>query len=281
MTNTRPTHHDTFNGYIQKRINAAVRSVLYKTNATIQDLKDELKSRDLMIEDCKRSIECERELRELRERELRKQCELHEERERELRERENRELKNREIRERELRELKKRELRERQLRERELRECELRERELKKREARERELRERELRERELRERELRERELRERELRERELRELRKRDPPEIEQRHQTPISKGPPPKNNFPKALKEWCDRVFEECPTEENKSKMECLLRVIITEAITSGTVNTKNWSSQPIPRLDSAKPSPLTTDPFQSSNKNTLLPNNRKK
>jgi len=152
MTNIRSTHYDCFNAFVQKRINSAVRSVLFKTKATIQNLKDEVKAKDLTIEDLKMTInhareECEREKRE------RQQCNLDQLHELELRESQECELRVRE--ERELREYQERQLLEQQ--ERELRKRELRERVIRERETREREIRESEIRESELRELETRE----------------------------------------------------------------------------------------------------------------------------
>jgi len=95
MTSIRQTHYDIFNVYIQKRINAAVRVVLYKTNASIQALKDELTRKDIIIEDHKRSIagyreQCDREQRINEQRQKRKREKL-EQKQRDILEQEQRE----------------------------------------------------------------------------------------------------------------------------------------------------------------------------------------------
>jgi len=93
MTTSRSTHLDSFNSFIQKKINAAVRTVLHKTKATIQELEKELKSKDLLIQDLQQIIrtqehrEQEQRQQEHRERVFREQ----EQRQREQREQEHRE----------------------------------------------------------------------------------------------------------------------------------------------------------------------------------------------
>jgi len=64
MNNPRPTHYDTINSCIQRRINSAIRSVLFKTKAALQSLKNELKSKDKMVEDLYKLIIRERKERE-------------------------------------------------------------------------------------------------------------------------------------------------------------------------------------------------------------------------
>jgi len=70
MTNSRPTHYDSFNSFIQKQINAAVRTVLFKTSTTIRQLKNELMSKDRVIEDLMSLIEREKSDHERREMEF-------------------------------------------------------------------------------------------------------------------------------------------------------------------------------------------------------------------
>jgi len=105
MTNLRQAHFDTFNMFIQKRVNAAVRSVLFKTNATIQNLKDQLESKERAVEDLNNQIIREREDSE---RELKSRDEqvskLRDEQSRELKIREEQERKVREEQERKVRE---------------------------------------------------------------------------------------------------------------------------------------------------------------------------------
>jgi len=93
MTTSRPTHLDSFNSFIQKKINAAVRTVLHKTKATIQELQNEIKSKDLLIQDLEQIIRTQ----EHRERALREQDQRQQEhRERALREQEQRQQDHRE-----------------------------------------------------------------------------------------------------------------------------------------------------------------------------------------
>jgi len=93
MTTSRPTHLDSFNSFIQKKINAAVRTVLHKTKATIQELQNEIKSKDLLIQDLEQIIRTQ----EHRERALREQDQRQQEhRERALREQDQRQQEHRE-----------------------------------------------------------------------------------------------------------------------------------------------------------------------------------------
>jgi len=109
MTTSRPTHLDSFNNFIQKKINAAVRTVLHKTKATIQELQNEIKSKDLLIQDLEQIIRTQ----EHREQEQRQQ----EHRERAFREQEQRQQEHRE------RALREQEQRQREQYEQEKREC--------------------------------------------------------------------------------------------------------------------------------------------------------------
>jgi len=131
MTNLWQAHFDTFNVFIQKRVNAAVRSVLFKTNATIQNLKDQLESKERAVEDLNNQIIREREdsERELKSRdeqvsklrdEQSRELKIREEQERKVREEykrkvlEEQELKVREEQERKVREEYQRKVREEQ-----------------------------------------------------------------------------------------------------------------------------------------------------------------------
>jgi len=204
MTSLRSTHSDSFNSFIQKKINSAVRTVIFKTNKKMQILADEIRKKDVTIETLNRSISHEQQkLRELQQyyeqkdiqrqqfaiesRETVKQnqvirdCEKkekeqseQEQREQEQRDRakRGREQKIRERREREQSELAQwaREQQDREQRIREKRDMKQRESEKLDREHREQEQRDKEQREQEQREQEQREREKREFEQRELEL---------------------------------------------------------------------------------------------------------------
>jgi len=71
MNKSRSTHYDSFNQYIQKRINLATRSALYKSNFMIQSLKAEVLSKEIRIQDLLKLIEKERLEKELLEKEQR------------------------------------------------------------------------------------------------------------------------------------------------------------------------------------------------------------------
>jgi flagellar biosynthesis GTPase FlhF len=219
MTFTRQTHYDSFNEYIQKRINAAVRSVLHKTKVTIQALKDELRSKDLIIEDLKGSIDRERGNSEL-----------------ELREKEQKDH-------------------ERELREKEQKEHERRKRlENKHREQEKARREQEELREQELREQELREQELREQELHERECREFER-----LEQEILEKVSQEQnhcEQEASYPPGVLEWRDRCLDACDSEESKSKLESSIRSVLLLLSQCGTIRTINWTSEPILRIPSS-------------------------
>jgi len=134
MNNSRSTHYDSFNQYIQKRINLATRSILYKSNSMIQSLKTEVLSKETRIQDLLKLIEKERREKEQREKEQREK----EQREKEQGEKEQREKEQREKKQRE------KEQRDKEQGEKEQREIKQREKEQREKEQHEKEQREKE-----------------------------------------------------------------------------------------------------------------------------------------
>jgi len=117
-----------------------------------------------------------------------------------------------------------------------------------------REQREKEQRDREQREKEQLDREQREKEQRDHEQREQREKEQRDREQREQREKQiREQKVTHTFPIELKDWCDRAFSKCTSENAKLEMESLLRNIISESISNGTVGTKKWANQPIPSL----------------------------
>jgi len=154
-----------------------VRTVLFKTNSSIQKLEDILKEKELIIEDLKRSLERTQRENELLEKEQReKQLREKEQRENEQREKQQREKQQREKEESE-KALREKAQREKAQREKAQREKAQREKEQREKEQREKEQREKEQREKGQREKEKREKELREKEQSEKEQREKEKRE--------------------------------------------------------------------------------------------------------
>jgi len=241
--NIRTTHYDIFNTYIQKRINAAVRSVIYRTNVTIQALKDELKHKEILIEDYKR---LEQDIRN-----------------KYLRDRENRDQEHGEQEHRE-QDFRYKNLRDNNIREQDIPEQNFPQQDLPEQDLPDQVLPEQDLPEQDLPDQDLPEQDLPYQDLPEQDIRDhdLRENDLLEPNLTDQNLILNQKPAV--FPKALIKWCDRAFAACASKEDVVRMGTLLRAEISDAIKHGTVLTTPWSIIHIPMLEPIKHPPNSTD-----------------
>ena len=87
--------------------------------------------------------------------------------------------------------------------------------------------------------------------------------DPPPREKKDKG--SKKRQGRNNWPPSLKQVVAKWFGFFETEEEKSKVESILKKEITAAAANGELWTKRWDSQPVPSfLSDKKDSPLSSN-----------------
>ncbi|KAM4652444.1 leukocyte receptor cluster member 8 [Discoglossus pictus] len=73
----------------------------------------------------------------------------------------------------------------------------------------------------------------------------------------HSHPPSSKP---EDWPQAMKEYVQRCFTACESEEDKDKTEKLLKEVLQARLQDGSAHTIDWSREPLPGKDSVKESP---------------------
>ncbi|OCT70886.1 leukocyte receptor cluster member 8 homolog isoform X2 [Xenopus laevis] len=63
-----------------------------------------------------------------------------------------------------------------------------------------------------------------------------------------------------DWPQAMKEYVQRCFTACETEEDKDRTEKLLKEVLQDRLQDGSAYTIDWSREPLPGKDSVKESP---------------------
>merc|ERR1712167_504238 len=68
---------------------------------------------------------------------------------------------------------------------------------------------------------------------------------------------SKPPPTPIGWPKPLKEYIKRNFDQCRTDEEKAAMQIKLRPIVTNAVQNNLLLAIDWNNKPLLLLDNKK------------------------
>ncbi|XP_063798892.1 leukocyte receptor cluster member 8 homolog isoform X2 [Pseudophryne corroboree] len=75
----------------------------------------------------------------------------------------------------------------------------------------------------------------------------------------HSNPSAKP----EDWPQAMKEYVQRCFTACETEEDKDRTEKLLKEVLQARLQDGSAYTIDWSREPLPGKESVKESPKKT------------------
>ena len=57
--------------------------------------------------------------------------------------------------------------------------------------------------------------------------------------------------PIKDWPPSLQQFVNNVFQQCATEEEKTRAGLILRPMIAAAVSDGTLYTRNWNTLPLP------------------------------
>lgn len=75
---------------------------------------------------------------------------------------------------------------------------------------------------------------------------------------RPQPPLSPGPAPRgtlsgkpDDWPQDMKEYVERCFTACESEEDKDRTEKLLKELLQARLQDGSAYTIDWSREPLP------------------------------